>query len=275
MKDRLYLVLAFLGFVILGIVVIKNYNPSQVTRQYEIDAFYSPNNSVNSAESLDDLYNEMAGKRKLACPQTVLKTSRNVLSLTPLYGSNINKSSYDMNYMFVEYTLTEPIKLSQVVTYVDKESLASTLGLSLDAMTSKEEVKLSDLLMFSENTGSDKILKLVAPFNFTFGNTNVENSNRIIICNSNDSVEITFTNTKNWFCAGEPDATESSNKDWDSHHSNHLTLIGNTQNASINKGVAGSVIGYGTPNTSISIKAKDSGGSWSSISIYDLLTEVE
>lgn len=123
---------------------------------------------------------------------------------------------------------------------------------------------------------------IVAPFDFTFVNSNVDNatgSETIIIENKSKTCKIVFNDCANWLCAG----TDTTSDKWAAHiNSQHNTPIGPNAVSGLTGGIAGSVIGYARPAlfedgmelapTTITIYARDSGtNNYHLITFYEFL----
>ena len=82
MKDKVYLTLALIGFVILAIFVVKNYDIKQDDKVFGVDTYYIPQEVKSKTDSSIDLAQQMSGARRLTCPQTdIVKTSDHVFNI--------------------------------------------------------------------------------------------------------------------------------------------------------------------------------------------------
>ena len=287
MKDKVMLVLAFIGFVIIAVVTISNTSADELTKTFSVDSYYVPKSEVDKAGSSALLYQELIGTRTIQCPVTDLSQTRNgVVSVLGLYGSSINKSAYNNIVFFLgQECYSDLVNLYRDGEEVSTKTLSLQFGLDAKILSSKEAVTIGKLLHTSVITdGKGAIsnpVELVAPFNFIFDNLNSNPDKSIVILNKGGDIKITFSNVANWFCAGTYGTTMTvgNGKDsgnvctWEEHNSNHLTIIGKSQNSEVTGGTAGDVIGYATVDTTVSIELRDSNGNWRPISISEWLSK--
>lgn len=256
MSDRIYVILAFIGFCILSIVVIKNYNGSQEFKEFGANTYYTPNDVREYQESAIDLYGALTGQRLITCPVPQMpKFNGSILRASNFTQDidNINTSYYAMTCFFIpSYAMTDNRTLS-------------TAG----------EVTLTELGMSNENA----YVEILAPFTYKFLNINTD-GDTIIIINSKNNCKITFNGVANWFCAGNPSeyptqtlgsGTNQNIITWDKHGSNHSTIIGATTNATVTGGTAMDIIGYADASTTVTIEGYYE-GSWHVISVSDWIT---
>ena len=268
MSDRKYTILAFLGFILLCVIYVFNVNPDRYTNTFMVGDYYAPD-SVSSAASANKIYEELAGGRQVACPQTeMVMSSENIAYITGIYlQSETNK--YNNTCFFLTF---DDIGMDNSV--VSKQDYITKLNLKATNIENATALSLSSIV----NNINDDYVEIVAPFKFIFNNVNTtDGNNKLEIINSAGNCMIVFEDVANWFCAGTP-GTESNNnensntipEDWPNHQ--HNTIIGNSANAVVAGGQAGQVIGYATSNTRVSIYYKnDSGEEWKPMTIKDWL----
>ena len=251
MKDRIYMVLALLGFVVISVVFVKNYDKTgRDARDFEIGAYYSPSRSQRS-ESAYEIYQQIAGTRSITCPETSLSSfSGMALNIGTMYGSS-TRSLYDCTYWMFPLSISNPeggFATTDKWAEVLKINKNMQSGCTVESLYSHLE---SDIDGF----------EIIAPFDFDFVNYNTDGTNSIIIKNKRNNCRITFGNISNWFCAGPVGTTmtvgknvENTVKTWEEHNSFHQTIIGNTNNAKIQSGSAGQIIGYANTGTTVTIE---------------------
>lgn len=277
MKDKVYMVLAFIGFCILVVVVAVNYNSNNAS-PYEINAAYTPQQRTDLT-SASALYAQMTGQRKMTCPATSLSSAGDsLIVLTSIWGSYYTHD-YGLKNMFITSDSLAPGEsLRPLIDDYEK-----ILKLSDKKDQRVNDIKLSDLFK-ADLFESSEIIELVAPFPFSFTNLNSSKSKdkdgnevqSIVITNSTNTCQITFTGVKNWFCAGEIGTTTLKGTgsdgvvEWVNHGEYHHSVIGNSANAVVRGGDAGDVIGYADSSTTITIKVHNGGG-WGTISLKDFL----
>lgn len=273
--------LAFLGFIFLAIVCIRNYDGTQEKKEFGPFTYYVPDFRYDTVSS-KTLYDRLLNRRSITCPETTMRRSDSMVSMGSVCGSG---HPYNITSFFVGW---DDLGVKQVV--LRKASWWKGLGFSSESVLSGSgEVSFATLFADQEmgldnNTvdenGGYNVVEIVAPFSFNYGNvnTNTENGCDIVIINAggNDKQKcrITFHNVANWFCAGTPgqtmevkNGTGKGEQSWEDHSQCHQTIIGNTKNADINGGSAGTVLGYANGATTIKIEIYD--GSWKTVSIMD------
>lgn len=279
MKDRVYMVLAFIGFIIIAVVCILNYDGSQELKEFGPGTYYTPQARYGMTSS-SSIYAQMTDRKTIACPITTLSSpSKSPIALNGVAGSN---HPYQITNMFFTW---EDVGVSR--TTLSRQNVFKTLWPNDSSIaTGSGQITFGDLCPSAFNTDKD-FVEIVAPFSFTYENlnTNVENGQDIVIINTGGSkrgkCRITFSGVANWFCAGEPGTTQivsSGKKDneaqWIDHYKYHQTIIGNSKNAEINGGSGGVLLGYASPSTTVTIEVRksESGGGisgWQTISISD------
>lgn len=259
MKDRVYMAIAFLGFIILCVVFVFNYEGDKLDGLNTYDmgvGYYIPHDmQKNNSGNADELYQQLVGSRKLTCPLTRMAYSSNSTEFTMIYTST-EKSFYGNECYFLN---RGEIGLSDLLTRDN---------LSLLGSISNDSIKFSDLCITSDKC------EIVAPFNFKFANNNTDNGNDIVIVNNLGNCRITFTNVTNWYCAGligtsmeTGSGTEENSNSWEDHDSYHQSIIGSSRNAVVTSGQARQVIGYGNPDTTVCIESKRDDNTWVPITI--------
>ena len=269
MKDRVYLTLALIGFVILAVFVVKNYDIKQDDKVFGVDTYYIPQEVKSKTDSSIDLVQQMTGARRLTCPQVdMVKTSDQVFNVSTLTGNNYT-NAFGAKVMFI----TLPgAGVESGANLKDGDALNVSLN-TKGSLPGASTFTMGDVWDFTDKD----YVELIAPFNFSFNNVNTTDGENIIIVNTKGNCRITFGNVANWFCAGTPGTTQvtSSGKEdnvtqWEDHINNHHTVIGATTNASVSGGSARDLIGYAKADTTVTIEKYDN-NSWVLISLYDFL----
>lgn len=271
MKDKLYMVLAFIGIIILATVYWFNRDTTNSEVVFDIiDSYYVPiDQAISNDTAANELFDEMIGNRRVQCPITEpTMTSR------PIYFgtfTSYEKSKYGVQTYFIDDEATT--LFNNYINSTDIEGLPTEIKTSFNK---NESVTFEDI-----NATAD-VIEIVAPFKFTFLNNNTDIGNSIVIVNSKGNCKITFDNVTNWFCAGiygttmeSGSGTYSNGTSWEQHQGNHLTIIGSSRNSKVGGGVAGNVIGYGNEETTITIHIKDDSGNWVNASLMQMLTDTE
>lgn len=263
MKDKVYIVLALLGFAALVIVFVVNFDPQRESKAYSQGNFYSPPHVKINDQDAQDLYEEMKGSRNKSCPVTIMSQYT--------AGDGV-WSPYGTNYNFI--LLKQASQESQ-----DSQDSGSENKSELDNLPSDIG---EDPLTISKIYGTDikAPVPIIAPFNFEFatGCTNVNSPTKIVIEDNSHKYRLEFDKIANWFCAGTPGTewtVKGHNGDevkvkWEEHidgdlkatedveEYHHYTIIGDTRNATITGGNSGSVIGYANGDTTVTCyKLKD------------------
>lgn len=267
MKDRIYMVLALLGFVVICIVFVNNYDTTgRDARDFEVGAYYSPTRSQRS-ESAYEIYQQIAGTRSITCPETSLSSfSGMALNIGTMYG-NSTRSLYDCAYWMFPLSISNPDG-----GFATTDKWAEVLKINKNASSG---CAVSSLYTHLED-GIDTF-EIIAPFDFDFVNYNTDGTNSIIIRNKRNNCRVTFGNVANWFCAGPVGTTmtvgknvENTVKTWEEHNGAHQTVIGNTNNAKIQSGSAGQILGYATPSTTVTIEVLQ-GDKWVTTTFKDFV----
>lgn len=289
MKDRLYMVLAFIGFIILAIVTIMNYDIKQDEKPFAVGDFYTPQTVRSYVESSVNLYAQMTGRRERTCPEPGMHLSTYTKkTITSLFNAN-ERNAYGVSYMFIlcKDMSTNEVQVSP--TFIDRNNIADELNADSGKLNSTSGGTLiSSVWDFSDDS---LYIEIIAPFQFTFLNINTTDNDTIQILNSSANCRITFDNVANWYCAGPPgtqwltgSGTAANSTDWIDHgvqrvnedgtkvNAAHCTVVGKTSNADVKGGIAGSVIGYADVNTTVTIE-KYTGTTWEVISIYDFIMD--
>lgn len=269
MKDKLYLTLALIGFVILAIFVVKNYDIKQDDKVFGVDTYYIPQEVKSKTDSSIDLAQQMSGARRLTCPQTdIVKTSDHVFNVSTLTSNNYT-NAFGAKVMFI--TLSGA-GVESGANLKEGTALNKSLNMKGD-LPRAGTFTMGDIWDFTDKD----YVELIAPFNFKFNNVNTTDGTNIIIVNTKGSCRITFGNVANWFCAGTPGATQvtkSGKEDnvtqWEDHIGNHHTVVGATTNATVAGGSARDIIGYAKADTTVTIE-KYEGNQWVDMSLYDFL----
>lgn len=269
MKDKVYLTLALIGFVILAIFVVKNYDIKQDDKVFGVDTYYIPQEVKSKTDSSIDLAQQMSGARRLTCPQTdIVKTSDHVFNVSTLTSNNYT-NAFGAKVMFI----TLPgAGVESGANLKEGTALNKSLNMKGD-LPRAGTFTMGDVWDFTDKD----YVELIAPFNFKFNNVNTTDGTNIIIVNTKGSCRITFGNVANWFCAGTPGTTQvtkSGKEDnvtqWEDHIGNHHTVVGATTNASVAGGSARDIIGYAKADTTVTIE-KYEGNQWVDMSLYDFL----
>lgn len=272
MKDRVYLALAVVGFIIIVFICVNNQD-GPTNYEYDVGGAYTPvqRDDMGSAA---ELYQQLIGSRVLTCPVVEMSKSKDTVPLSNVVGAGDH--IYGVNYMFVEQSLISNDTVNPTLSEV-KEPL--NLSDKWDDKTN--DIRIADLFTSDapiQSTG--ECFKLLAPFSFSFENVNVSSdgssTQTIILNNAKGNCRITFSNVANWFCAGPYGTTTrvSASTDgiaqWEEHYTAHHTIIGNSGNATVKGGYSGYCIGYGTGDTTIKIE-KYSNGKWIVLSLEDFI----
>ncbi len=278
------MVLAFIGFVVIAVVVVLNHGKNG-RAIYEVESSYVPTQRSDLLSS-KELYDQLTGARRLSCPATTMnKTSDRLVALTSIWGSYY-EHPYQLKNLFVSNSTLvdgEGVISPSIGNYKDELMLnTDTAG---ESIYTNDTVKLSSLFTGDKPFNGDQYIEIISPFNFNFENINSNNKvdddtgvvvQDIVITNIAGNCRITFGNVANWFCAGEvgTEGIKSSGSDgvvpWEEHYGAHHSVIGNTANAVCNGGVSGQVIGYAKLDTTITIEVF-SGGSFKKVSFNKFL----
>ena len=264
MKDRVYMVLAFLGFVVLCVVYVFNNDSTKLFVQYDaVDSYYIPKDQAyNNDQAANEIFEEMNGSRSVHCPQTELKRAQAIIPNNIPSGSQ--RSAYGVTCFPVNGYVT-----GTTDALLNSDSLNAIPNVDL-----AEAVKLSQL----NGIDQDAYYELIAPFSFVFGNNNTDSTNIIQLVSTTGNCRITFSNVANWYCAGPVgtvsqtgSGTYENETAWDMHDDKHLSVIGKSTNAVVNHGSSGYVVGYGTSETTILVEVLTSDG-FEPISLRALMT---
>lgn len=273
------MVLASIGFVIIAIVCVVNYDGSQELKEFGPGTYYTPQARYGMTSS-SALYAQMTDRNTIACPVTVLgPPNKSPIALNGVAGSN---HPYQITHFF---TTWDDMGVDRVtLSRGGKNSMENILfSGNTGAYTGNGELTFGTLCP-SAFTGDEPYAEIVAPFSFTYENlnTNVENGQDIVIINTGGSkrgrCRITFSGVANWFCADIPgteqtvaSGTRKDNAPWDEHYKYHQTIIGNSKNAEINGGSGGVLLGYASAETTVKIEVRKSDSSgisgWQTVSI--------
>lgn len=281
MSDKLGLVLGFIGFIIIAVVCVNNYDVTQNEKVFGADTYYVPQNTKYGQDSAEELYAQMSSSRSRTCPQTTLEYPSSKFVLTNRYGVTAS-NAYGATTFFVLRSVTEATDSNAT-----DSNLATALGIPDSACNISGSVTFASLLP-AYDWDSGVPVKIIAPFNFSFANNNTDDTmteKKIVIQNNSGTCRITFDYVANWFCAGEYGTsyttgygTTETTTEWALHgatgtdsttgsswNAGHCTIVGTTSNASIKYGDAGACIGYANSNTTVTIEQIGSGAKTLSI----------
>ena len=287
MKDRVYMALAALGFVLICIIFVKNYDVKQDAKTFEIGTYYTPDIS-NQQKSAYEIYQQIAGSRAIQCPETGLSGYNGMIANIGVMFSNNTHNRYDVSYWIFPMSISNEdggfisLDSGSDIYYKNVMHLGSSY-------TVAGTVAAKDL--YSGINLPDEPWPIISPFAFSFLNSNTDNvdyveteevevsssGETIIIINSKRNCRITFDNVSNWFCAGPVGTsmtlgskTNNDEIEWENHRGHHQTIIGSSGNADVNGGGAGQVIGYANKNTTVAIEVLV-GTDWVPISADDFI----
>lgn len=262
MKDKVYIVLALLGFTALLVVFVINFNPQREARMYAQEHFYSPPNVRVNEDDAQQLYDEMRGGRSRSCPTPIMS------QLTA--GDGVFVAGNNFDFVLLNNITQEKVKVEE---------------LALPDKTDPVEL----ISLYGTESWTTDYVSIIAPFNFSYTNgcTNVSSPEVIEIEGS--GYKVVFRKIANWYCAGPPGTSwevKSGNSSiklsWEDHlkgddsntvdeveQYHHYTIIGDTKNANITGGNMGSVIGYASNRTTVECY-KLEGKAWRPISLKEL-----
>ena len=236
MRDKVYIVLAFLGLAVLVIVYVLNQDPSKEDKEFGMLNYYTGTESTSSRQDSAQLYKQMVGDRSLQCPVVTPEKT--------IAASAIGDTA--QNWYTNEASKTVgPVSFRELLGSFDVVEEQSSTTPSAE---SGEQQQQQDT--------SSKYIPIIAPFNYTFDNNNTdtvgEDGIKIVIHSTTSTgytVQITFTNCANWYCAGKPGSTS-----FEGHNDKHMSIIGCSRNAVLKGGTAKDIIGYGTLDTKVLIE---------------------
>lgn len=229
MKDRVWMAIAFLGFVVLVFVVGKNYNRHDDESVYQVDGSYQPElrDNLTNAKAL---YEQLQGSRRITCPATTCPTpTGHVVNLTAIYGS-YNQHIYQVSCLFIASgAIGDNFKEPRL------DYWRTDLQLNGTTINEKGSIMLNDLFVPDLFSDERQYIEIISPFAFSFDNINsgsVTYSDKddkvgkqsIVIVNSDKTCRITFDDVANWFCAGEVGTVsiggtgDDKSIDWSEHY---------------------------------------------------------
>lgn len=310
MSDRVGIFLALVAFVIISIVVVKNYNFAADDVQFTEGGFYVAGTQADRQMSEKQLLAQMNGVRNVHCPQTAISQTEHGMCRIAVYN---NGTLWRNECFFIpnEY-LNEKYKLHNPITpYWDetgKDTRCAVDLMHLDSSIAKTlNPKMSSLISDGTGSGSnykfpsgEQYAELISPFQFVFENLNTSSKHtdeagndveKIVIVSKDGKCRITFDNVANWFCAGDVgekgeavssvwnEAEERYDpvyKTWEEHATGenvHYSIIGNSGNAIVSGGGAGTVIGYAKGDTTVKVEYL-AGSTWTELSVYQWIMGV-
>lgn len=273
MKDKVYMVLSVLGFVLICFIFVQNYDVKQDSKEFELGSYYVPT-ITSQQDSAAEIYQQISGSRAIRCPETSLSTYEGAKANIASMFNNAYPNKYEAT-MWMFPTSIVPNTSSRLSLDANNENYyVKSLNLG-NQYTAASKVTVRNL--YNDIVSDDEAFPIIAPFQFYFVNSNTDNDEgngeTIIIQNSKKNCKITFTNASNWFCAGAygttmtlGSRTTNDKISWEEHKGHHQTVIGQSANASVNGGGAGQVIGYATGSTEVLIEYLD-GTDWMPISV--------
>lgn len=275
MKDKMYMVLAFLGVIILIVVYVLNKDTTKSVVNYDaIDSFYIPKDQAyNNDNAANEIFAELNGSRAVHCPNQELKQTGARTSIAIATGNQ--KPTYGAVCFFCNGDTTG--RYNVIGSASDLESMPG-----IDKMKTTGPVSFADLGATGTKSGTkwDRYYEIIAPFSFQFANNNTDGTGKIQIVNTKGTCRITFENVANWACAGAigtetvtGSGTLENNTPWELHDTHHLSIWGKSANAAVKKGIDGHIIGYASPETTVYIEKIDDRGV-TPISIYEFVTSV-
>lgn len=216
-RDHMYLVLAFLAFIILGVIAYKNYNGDALVKEYDGNYTYDPGTYTLKKENSQALWAQMAGSSAEKCPcQSISETTNGLIYLagTRQYKAScfivpwncISSDGSSSKQNILKWIWHDEGSYKGYVTLLNLNELNASTKSNED-----EGQLLSSLIGFNDAVDYPEI---IAPFTFRFDNQNVgsqmvdENGanagEKIVIVDSTGTVRITFYHVANWICAGPP-----------------------------------------------------------------------
>lgn len=291
MRDRIWMLLALIGFCLLAYIVTINYDSNDEGAMYDVGV-YVPEVRTDLTNS-KTLYEQLQGSRRITCPVVSPPSPQSgAINMSSIYGS-YNTHKYNMSYMFIgKYPLYGDNPMSTLTA----DNWSSVLKINNTAASSIDPQTIEDLFDGDQFSSDEDFIEIISPFSFIFGNVNsgsieyldngAGNKNldsmaaqqSIVILNAKSTCRITFTDVANWFCAGEVGtfSTGGSGKneqvDWVLHYKYHHSTIGKSPNAVCTGGGPGIVIGYAKKTTTVKIEVW-TGSSWETISLNALIAQ--
>ncbi len=232
-------------------------NPKQPKEAiYSAGDYYET--AVQDSEAIDlaEMYNSYTEGYKSACPV-----------VTPLKEEHLS----DYSGVFT----TGKQSLCGFTYMPAQDAIKMVDAKKLDAYDASEGISISAIAKSKDYAGSSAKIKyytIIAPFTFSFVNSNTDEDTSIVIESKHGNVKMEVTNILNWYCAGSPGTNTyegSLSYDWEEHQKHHQTHIGGSSKQ-VNSGSAGVVLGYAGEDSKIIFSIFD-GIQYSPVTIQDLL----
>lgn len=257
MRDKVYIVLAFLGLAVLVTVYVLNQDPSKEDKEFGMLNYYTGTESTSSRQDSAQLYKQMVGDRSLQCPVvTPEKTiTASAIGDTAQLIYKVKFGIFDSDTIITRnagnwYTN----EASKTVGPVSFRELLGSFDVVEEQPSTTPSAESGE--QQQQQDTSSKYIPIIAPFNYTFDNNNTdtvgEDGIKIVIHSTTSTgytVQITFTNCANWYCAGKPGSTS-----FEGHNDKHMSIIGCSRNAVLKGGTAKDIIGYGTLDTKVLVE---------------------
>lgn len=263
-RNTISLSVAIICALILGIVGIIN-RPVTTEDDFGVDSYYIPIQQVpRKSSAQNESYASFVSLRSVECPgfgnnQTPAGATYTTNGVYAGRQASIKFS----NFLFTRNELEGP---SGTYNSIKRATIANVLSLNTD-LEQIVDKKFDEMLNKSPTFSADpegkiKCYEIVAPFAFSFENSNMDTERgKIVIMNMNRTCRITINNVANWYCAGTPgtEMETDSRKDeghvtWLNHDNKHLTWVGKHNNSKKRSGSSGELIGYGNSDTTFTIE---------------------
>lgn len=303
MSDKVGVFLSLVAFIIIAIVVSKNYNFAADEVQFTEGGFYVAGTPADRQMSEKQLLAQMNSARNVQCPQTHIAETTNGLCRIAVYNKDKDNKWRNEYFFIPNYWLKDKeVKLlnPQEAYWTDADKGASTVRSACEMLNINAAAADTTGVTLNQLCGITEYCELVAPFQFVFENLNTTSRHdctqcnvvegkgsceKIVIVSKDGKCRIIFDHVANWFCAGEigkegeatstewDDVTESyktKRKSWDEHATGqnvHYSVMGNSGNSTVSGGGAGIVIGYGKPETTVKIEYL-SGSTWTELTVH-------
>lgn len=270
MGDKKYMVLAFLGLIIICVVYATNVDTSKFDKVFGVDNFYTPIDVGLQQYNSSELVKELTGSRQVTCPQTVLERSnKGLISMGNYYRGTGKENRYNITYFFIPAVFLDRTPSA----FSDSDyDLVKALNLKNTISGSREGLSIENMI----NSSPTYPIEIIAPFNFHFLTTNTVENNKISIISYDNNCKITFDGVDNWFCAGpigeQTQIAEGTGQDYSSWFNHtHNSIMGSTPNAVVSSGSAGDIIGYVNNGTVVTIEVLN-GNKYDKITVEEWLS---
>ena len=267
LKDKIILGAAVISVAIIFVIFAAN-KVNDDPNRFVTGSYYTPKEVTKVGLNEGNSWANFAGGNKLECVG-IGNTTPEGTRITINGATKYKVMQYYPLTMEALGINTNVVTISNFKSIIQPQDVAGgTLGEST-GLTLRPTLQDDDASSSKDSTAGDDggRYEIIAPFAYTFDNSNIDNDRYTIsIVSSNRQVKIVFEDIANWFCAGPVgtqtvymNAGDDVHCNWSEHGDHHATIIGSSRNAAKSGGSAGDLIAYGKNSTKMTLYVVENG----------------